>query len=130
MYFEIDESHPDISPVGSVMSWREGVLLSIIVHLAMVIFLLVAPQFLDGAPLDLHAALILSLIGVSIATTIHLAIVLAGSGLHGWLTTPGRTRIVRRIFALQAAGRLRDADGSIALLTDSTECSSSPAVAA
>ena len=47
MYFEIDESHPDISPVGSVMSWREGVLLSIIVHLIFVIIGLKAPQFFE-----------------------------------------------------------------------------------
>ena len=46
MYFEIDESHPDITPVGSVMSWREGVLLSIILHLIFVILLLVAPDWL------------------------------------------------------------------------------------
>jgi outer membrane biosynthesis protein TonB len=45
MYFEIDEGHPDISPVGSVMSWREGVLLSLVVHLVFVIIGLVAPQY-------------------------------------------------------------------------------------
>ena len=47
MYFEIDETHPDITPVGSVMSWREGVLLSIILHLVFVILLLVAPDWLS-----------------------------------------------------------------------------------
>jgi TonB family protein len=45
MYLEIDESHPDITPVGSVMSWREGVLLSIIVHLIFVIIGIKAPDF-------------------------------------------------------------------------------------
>ena len=44
MYFEIDEGHPDITPVGSVMSWREGVLLSLVVHLVLVILALTAPQ--------------------------------------------------------------------------------------
>ena len=44
MYFEIDESHPDISPVGSVMSWREGVLLSLVVHLLLVILALTTPN--------------------------------------------------------------------------------------
>ena len=44
MYFEIDESHPDITPVGSVMSWREGVLLSLVVHLLFVIIGLTAPK--------------------------------------------------------------------------------------
>ena len=46
MYFEIDETHPDITPVGSVMSWREGVLLSVIVHLVFVIISLTAPNWL------------------------------------------------------------------------------------
>ena len=45
MYFEIDETHPDITPVGSVMSWREGVLLSIIVHLIFVIVVISAPEW-------------------------------------------------------------------------------------
>jgi TonB family protein len=44
MYFEIEDYKPDITPVGSVISWREGVLLSVIVHLAAVIFLLMAPK--------------------------------------------------------------------------------------
>ena len=44
MYFEIDEAHPDISPVGSVMSWREGVLLSLVVHLIFVIIALTSPN--------------------------------------------------------------------------------------
>ena len=46
MYFEIDEGHPDITPVGSVMSWREGVLLSLVVHLIFVIIGLTAPNWL------------------------------------------------------------------------------------
>ena len=33
MYFEFEDYKPDITPVGSAISWREGVLLSIIVHL-------------------------------------------------------------------------------------------------
>jgi hypothetical protein len=45
MYFDFEDYHPDISPVGSAISWREGVLLSIIVHLMLVILLLVAPKW-------------------------------------------------------------------------------------
>ena len=50
MHFEIDETHPDISPVGSVMSWREGVLLSIIVHLLFVIAAVRAPHWFAVDP--------------------------------------------------------------------------------
>ena len=47
MYFEIEEYKPDITPVGSVISWREGVLLSIIVHLAAIIAILLSPQLFE-----------------------------------------------------------------------------------
>ena len=52
MYFEIDETHPDITPVGSVMSWREGVLLSLVVHLVFVILGLTVPKMF---PVDMDA---------------------------------------------------------------------------
>ena len=44
MYFDFEDYRPDVPTIGRVISWREGVLLSIIVHLAMVILLLVAPK--------------------------------------------------------------------------------------
>ncbi len=46
MYFDFEDQRPDISPVGSAISWREGVLLSIIVHLLGVIGLLTAPEWM------------------------------------------------------------------------------------
>lgn len=46
MYFDFEDHRPDISPVGSAISWREGVLLSIILHLLGVIVLLTAPDWL------------------------------------------------------------------------------------
>lgn len=53
MYFDFEDYRPDITPVGRAISWREGVLLSIIVHLAMIVLLLAAPQLF---PQDLDAA--------------------------------------------------------------------------
>src|SRR5438552_12157509 len=53
MYFDFEDYHPDISPVGRAISWREGVLISIIVHLAMIIFLLLSPRLF---PYDAEAA--------------------------------------------------------------------------
>jgi TonB family protein len=53
MYFDFEDYHPDITPVGSAISWREGVLLSIIAHLVAVILILVAPKwfpFLTAPP--------------------------------------------------------------------------------
>jgi TonB family protein len=53
MYFEIDDYRPDITPVGRAISWREGVLLSIIFHLVVVIVILLFPRFF---PFDANAA--------------------------------------------------------------------------
>ena len=53
MYFEIDDYRPDITPVGRAISWREGVLLSIIFHLVVVIVILLFPRFF---PFDAKAA--------------------------------------------------------------------------
>src|SRR5256712_348219 len=53
MYFEFDDYRPDITPVGRAISWREGVLISIIVRLAMLVFMLAAPRLF---PYDAKAA--------------------------------------------------------------------------
>jgi TonB family protein len=52
MYFDFEDYRPDISPVGRAISWREGILLSIIVHLVGTIVILVAPRWL---PFDADA---------------------------------------------------------------------------
>ena len=50
MYFDLNDYRPDITPVGQAISWREGVLLSIIAHLAGVIVLLLAPRLFPVDP--------------------------------------------------------------------------------
>jgi outer membrane biosynthesis protein TonB len=44
MYFDFDDYRPDTPRVVTAISWREGVLLSIIFHLLMVIVLIVSPR--------------------------------------------------------------------------------------
>jgi TonB family protein len=53
MYFEIEDYRPDITPVGRAISWREGILLSIIFHLCVVIAILLFPRMF---PFDAKAA--------------------------------------------------------------------------
>src|SRR6058998_1799450 len=53
MYFDFEDYHPDITPVGRAISWREGILISIIVHLVMIIFVLLFPRLF---PYDRAAA--------------------------------------------------------------------------
>ena len=49
MYFDFEDYRPDVNPVGRAISWREGVLISIIVHLAAVILILVLPRVFPDA---------------------------------------------------------------------------------
>src|SRR6185295_5214297 len=44
MYFDFDDYRPDTPRVTTAISWREGVLLSIIFHLLMVIVLILSPK--------------------------------------------------------------------------------------
>ena len=48
MYFEIDDYRPDITRVERAISWREGVLISIIFHLLFVIVVLLFPRLFPG----------------------------------------------------------------------------------
>jgi TonB family protein len=52
MYFDFEDYRPDTPTIGRVISWREGVLLSIIVHLVAVILILAFPKLF---PEDLQA---------------------------------------------------------------------------
>ena len=45
MYFDFQDYRPDIPRVGAAISWREGILLSIIVHLVMIILLILSPRW-------------------------------------------------------------------------------------
>lgn len=44
MYFDFEDYRPDIQVVGRAISWREGILLSIIIHLIGVVVLLMSPK--------------------------------------------------------------------------------------
>ena len=44
MYFDFEDGHPDIEGVPSALTPREGVLLTVIVHLLVIILSLVLPQ--------------------------------------------------------------------------------------
>jgi TonB family protein len=60
MYFDFEDYRPDIHPIGRAISWREGVLISIIAHLMMVIALLLVPRLF---PVDEDAARRRALLG-------------------------------------------------------------------
>lgn len=89
---------------GIRRSFATGLLINLLNPKAYLFFVVVAPQFLNGAQLRIGSALLLALVSTVIATAIHSAIVLAGSQAQAWLADPRRTRIVRRLFALVMAG--------------------------
>lgn len=94
-------TRPDSSPRRAFVT---GALINLLNPKAYIFFLVVAPQFLGGEALGIRNALILSVVSVAIATSIHLSIVIAGSAAHEWLSDPRRTRIVRRVFAVIMLG--------------------------
>jgi len=47
MYFDFDDRYRDIEPVGSAINRRDGVAVSVIVHGAIFLFLVFAPQYLQ-----------------------------------------------------------------------------------
>jgi len=59
MYFDFEDYHPDITPVGRAISWREGVLISIIVHLVAIIFILLIPRLFPNDPAAARARALL-----------------------------------------------------------------------
>ena len=59
MYLDFEDYRPDIQPIGRAISWREGILISIIVHLVMVIMLLLLPRFFPYDPEEARARAVL-----------------------------------------------------------------------
>src|SRR5262245_59006066 len=61
MYFDFDDYRPDTPRLATAISWREGVLISIIFHLVMVILLITSPQlFSDNGEAQRERARVLA----------------------------------------------------------------------
>jgi threonine/homoserine/homoserine lactone efflux protein len=93
-----------ITPAPARRAFMAGALINLLNPKAYVFFVVVAPQFLDGRTLDLASALVLAGISASIATLIHIAIVMAGARAQALLENQARMRRVRRLFALVMLG--------------------------
>lgn len=48
MYFDLDDRWTDISPLARPISWREGILLSVIVHLVLILLVILHPTLPMG----------------------------------------------------------------------------------
>ena len=56
MYFDFEDYHPDIAPVGRALTRLEVVLLTIILHLLLVIVILLAPKYFPALLVPAQAA--------------------------------------------------------------------------
>ncbi len=56
MYFDFEEGHPDIYGIGGAMSWREGVLLSLVFHLVVALAFVLMPPIGHSAVVPLTVA--------------------------------------------------------------------------
>lgn len=86
--------------------WRNliaGFLTNLFNPKALLFFVVVAPRFLDNSEPGLAQAMSLVATSVTIATVIHVALVLLADHAHGWLKQSGRMQSVRRILALGIA---------------------------
>lgn len=50
MYFDFEDYRPDVSRIGHAISWREGLLISIIAHMSLVIAVLLMPELFQEDP--------------------------------------------------------------------------------
>ncbi len=91
-------------PTAARRAFATGALLNLLNPKAYLFFVVVAPEFLGGRTLGLTEALTLAVVSTTIATLIHLAIVLAGSHAQAWLMDERSTRWVRRGFAVVMLG--------------------------
>ena len=86
-------------------AFRRGLITNLLNPKAGVFYVAMVPTFVTpGTTAVIEQTLLLSAIFVTIATAIHLSIVLLASRLHGILTDPARLRVVRKALAVVLAG--------------------------
>ena len=81
-----------------------GLVVNLLNPKALIFFAVLIPQYMGSATPAAGLVIAVSMVSVTIATLVHVAIVLAGSGLTQWLADSGRNRPVRRILALSLVG--------------------------
>ncbi len=98
---ETGESSPAVVPGKSLhRALVAGIVINLFNVKAAVFFLTVVPRFLSGPEAPFHEIVELGLTSVTVATLVHLALVLGAGRLRRWLTHADRVRSVRRVLAL------------------------------
>lgn len=102
------DRNPGLGQADTTVSGRRHFTSGLVVNLlnpkALIFFAVLIPQYLgDGEPATMLVVSI-AVVSVLIATLVHIAIVMAGSGLVNWLANSGRSRTVRRVLAVSLVG--------------------------
>jgi len=94
-----------LAPTGrNARHFGAGLVLNLLNPKALVFFIAVVPPFLDGHAPTLPQALALAGISVTIATLVHLGLVLGAGRAHRWLAAAQGVATARRALALLMAG--------------------------
>lgn len=83
--------------------FRRGLITNLLNPKAFVFYAAVLPGFISG-PLAVQEGLVLTLVSVAIATTVHLGIVCLAGTLKPYMRDPSRQRRTRRVMALLLVG--------------------------
>jgi threonine/homoserine/homoserine lactone efflux protein len=99
------ELSPQMAEEGrQLAAWfRHGLLLNLLNPKAAMFFIAVLPSYVAPDIAFAPQTFLLSASYVTIATVIHIAIILLAGAAHGWLSSGQRQRNVRRLFAVLLA---------------------------
>lgn len=96
-----EHSH-DLDGQGRI-AFRRGLITNLLNPKAGIFYVAVLPTFITSEAGVARQTVLLSVVFVSIATVIHLLVVLLASRLHGFLTVPERRDTTRKVFAVLLA---------------------------
>ncbi len=89
---------------GIARYFRQGLITNLLNPKAGVFYISVLPTFVDPARPATGQTLTLTAIYVTVATAVHLAIVVGAGQIAGLVDDPAKSRIIRRALALMLAG--------------------------
>ena len=91
-------------PIAAGRNFGAGIVLNLLNPKAFLLFIMIVPSFTSAGLLTYRQSSGLAAISVFIATAVHLLIVALSARAHDWVSSPTRTRNVRRTMAVIMVG--------------------------
>jgi threonine/homoserine/homoserine lactone efflux protein len=102
---EAGESAPTATPKRATQRHAlAGFVINLFNPKSALFLITVMPQFVHGGQPSLRQGLMMATVSVSIATAIHIALVLGAERLRGVMISGPRTQLIRRVLALAMLG--------------------------